>query len=48
MSINEPDDTMEYDMIIYFVECTCNHDREEHDWDRCQVEGCKCEGHWEE
>jgi hypothetical protein len=32
----------------YFVDCTCEHDPEEHGWGHCDVEGCPCEGCWEE
>ncbi len=28
--------------------CTCEHESEEHSWDGCKVEGCKCEANWEE
>ncbi len=33
---------------ITFVGCNCPHDSEEHGWGCCNVEGCKCEGGWEE
>jgi len=33
---------------IYFCDCTCDHDPEEHGWGHCDVEGCDCEGGWEE
>lgn len=32
----------------YFVDCTCEHDPDEHTWGLCAVEDCPCEGGWEE
>lgn len=29
-------------------ECTCEHDRDEHTWGACDVDGCPCEAGWEE
>jgi hypothetical protein len=31
-----------------FIGCTCKHDRDEHGWGECNIEGCPCEGGWEE
>ncbi len=31
-----------------FVDCTCEHEPDEHGWMSCDVEDCPCEGHWEE
>jgi hypothetical protein len=32
-----------------FMECTCDHDPEEHGWSHCEaVDNCNCKGHWEE
>jgi hypothetical protein len=33
---------------VHFCGCTCDHDREQHGWGECNVEGCPCEGGWEE
>jgi hypothetical protein len=33
---------------ITFVECTCEHEPNEHGWMNCEVEECDCNGHWEE
>ena len=38
----------EYEEQTYFVGCTCEHDSEQHGWGRCEVDGCPCEGGWEE
>jgi len=32
----------------YFTGCTCDHDQDQHGWGCCLVEGCDCEGGWEE
>ncbi len=37
-----------WDGTTYFCDCTCEHDEEEHGWGECLVEGCPCEGGWEE
>jgi hypothetical protein len=42
-------DDEEYEESTYFMgECTCKHEREEHDWGQCGVDNCKCEAGWEE
>jgi len=28
--------------------CTCSHEPEDHDWDKCEFDGCECLAHWEE
>ncbi len=33
---------------INFVNCTCDHDQENHGWQNCNIENCDCQGHWEE
>jgi len=33
---------------IYFTDCTCDHDPDDHGWGECEVEGCFCEGGWTE
>jgi hypothetical protein len=33
---------------VYFCDCTCDHDENEHGWGCCDVDGCDCEGGWEE
>jgi hypothetical protein len=38
----------DWDIEPYLVNCTCEHDAQEHDWSGCQEEDCNCEGHWEE
>lgn len=35
-------------MPTYFLDCTCDHEEDEHGWGHCEVEGCTCEGGWEE
>jgi hypothetical protein len=42
------DEDEDDEMITLFVECICEHDSEEHGWTCCEVDGCECEGHWEE
>jgi len=41
--------------IMGLINCTCDHEPEEHGWGEksdcgggCEVEGCDCEGGWEE
>jgi hypothetical protein len=41
-------DDAEYEEHATFVGCTCEHDTDEHGWGSCNVEGCLCEGGWEE
>ena len=45
-----PDEEMDYDdgYRTYFMDCTCEHSREQHGWRHCEVEGCPCEGGFEE
>lgn len=31
-----------------FHGCTCDHDPYDHYWEGCEIEGCDCEGAWEE
>lgn len=38
----------EYEDYTYFCDCTCEHSQDEHGWGHCNVEGCDCEGGWEE
>lgn len=40
------DEFFEYE--AYFIDCTCDHEPYEHGWMSCEVEGCPCEGHYEE
>ena len=42
----EEDDWEEQE--AYLVGCTCVHESDEHGWGGCEVEGCDCEGAWEE
>ena len=37
-----------FDYQTYFIGCTCEHEPEDHGWGCCEVEGCNCEGGWEE
>ncbi len=46
MSDEENED--DYDDHIYFTDCTCDHEPEQHGWGHCEVENCNCEGGWEE
>lgn len=39
---------MDWEEQHTFTGCTCDHDPEEHGWGECNVEGCDCEGGWEE
>lgn len=39
-------DCWEYDR--FFVDCTCDHDADDHGWMSCNVQNCLCKGHWEE
>lgn len=32
--------------LVHVEGCTCEHEPEEHGWQRCEVEGCPCEGAW--
>jgi len=32
----------------YFIDCTCNHEPNEHGWGSCDIECCPCEGGREE
>jgi hypothetical protein len=36
------------DEQAYFIGCTCEHEQDEHTWGACAVDGCPCEGGWEE
>lgn len=38
----------EGELLTYFVDCTCEHYQEDHGWGNCDIEGCPCEGGWEE
>ena len=42
------DQDEDYEYPVYFVDCTCEHDPEQHDWVSCTVPDCPCEGHLEE
>ena len=33
---------------VCFVDCTCDHEVEAHGWGSCLIDGCPCEGGWEE
>jgi len=46
--MNDNDDFDEVEYQSYFVDCTCEHSQDEHGWGCCNVEGCDCEGGWEE
>jgi hypothetical protein len=43
------DDDLGWEEIQTFSgSCTCDHDRDEHGWGHCDVEGCDCEAGWED
>ena len=42
------DEEYEDEEQTYFVDCTCDHEPEEHGWIGCNVEDCDCEAHFEE
>jgi hypothetical protein len=44
----EPEDGEFDEEYTYFVGCTCEHPSDLHGWGHCEVEGCDCEGGWEE
>jgi len=44
---DEEDEEFEYPEPFFFG-CTCDHEPDEHGWGECDVEGCDCEGGWEE
>lgn len=33
---------------VSFSGCSCDHEPEQHGWGSCNVDGCPCEGGWEE
>ena len=43
--INEYED---FEEQVVFVDCTCDHDPEEHGYGSCNVENCTCKGGFEE
>lgn len=47
--VDDDDYNYEYEGELSFCgPCTCEHELEEHGYIFCNVEGCKCEAHWEE
>ncbi len=42
------DEWEDYEETASLTDCTCDHDGELHDWESCVVDGCPCQGHWEE
>ena len=48
MSEEEAAEEEDYEYPVYFVDCTCDHEPDEHTWGECAVEGCDCEGGYEE
>ena len=38
----------EYEIVPAFMDCTCEHEEDQHGWGSCDVEGCDCLGGWEE
>jgi hypothetical protein len=36
------------DEPVTFVGCDCDHQPEEHSWGGCMMDGCDCDGAWEE
>jgi hypothetical protein len=45
---SDNDEEVEYEEQPWFVGCTCDHDPDEHTWGSCAIDGCPCEGGWEE
>lgn len=37
-----------YEEPAHFADCTCKHGMEEHTFGECLIDGCPCEGGWEE
>ena len=33
---------------VSVVDCSCEHDPDEHGWGHCDADDCPCEGGWEE
>ena len=47
--MSDGEDYEDYEESASFVgPCTCKHEKEEHGWGHCYVEGCDCEAGWEE
>ncbi len=46
--MNDDDEYVCWKEPVFFVGCTCDHDPNEHSWGECDVEGCGCEGGWQE
>jgi hypothetical protein len=44
----EPEDGELEEEYTYFIGCTCEHPSDQHGYGHCEVEGCDCEGGWEE
>jgi len=42
------DDSEDFEYSVYFVGCTCDHEEKDHGWGCCDIEGCDCEGGFEE
>lgn len=47
-SPDQPEADYNFEPLLYFIGCTCEHEAEQHCWMKCDVEGCPCTGHWEE
>lgn len=48
MPDEEEDEPIPEDHVSFVGPCTCLHEREQHGWGMCDVEGCDCEAGWEE
>ena len=41
----DEDEVMDYP-VSFEGECTCHHERDEHGWGDCGVDGCLCQAGW--
>lgn len=50
MGILDDDDDYDCpeDHVFFGGFCTCEHEKEQHGWGSCDVDGCECEAGWEE
>ena len=46
--MEEYEGEIEEEYPVYFLNCTCKHKKEQHGWGCCEVDGCNCQGGWEE
>lgn len=48
MPEDEEEESIPEDHVSFVGSCTCTHEKEQHGWGSCDVEGCECEAGWEE